>query len=99
MKTQCEILLELTARGWTSPLDLFYESGCLRFSARIYELKKLGHTFEDKTISSRGKLGNAVSWKVFRLIKPVIIETAEKKTKTFLGGSTDPDQGFQQQLF
>ena len=66
--TQNEVLLALTKQGWTSPLDLFKESGSMRMSGRIYDLKKLGYTFEERTCSQIGKLGNKVAWKEFRLI-------------------------------
>ena len=65
--TQCECLLELTKRGWASPLDLFYECGSLRFSGRIYDLKQEGYEFEERTCSRVGKLGKRVAWKEFRL--------------------------------
>lgn len=78
--TQCEILLSLCQQGWTSPLDLFRESGSMRMSGRIYDLKRDGYEFEERNCSRIGKLGNKVTWKEFRLKRP---EPAEVQTSLF----------------
>lgn len=53
--------------GKITPLDAIREFGCLRLSARIFDLKRDGHNIITETETSKNRYGDSVSYAVYRL--------------------------------
>lgn len=53
--------------GKITPLDAIREFGCLRLSARIFDLKRDGHNIISETETSKNRYGDSVSYAVYRL--------------------------------
>jgi len=60
---QTKRLLSLTRRRWVSPLVALQSIGCLRLGARIYDLRRQGHQFDERW----RKLPNGKMVKEFKL--------------------------------
>jgi len=51
-----DLILDYMERGHKiTPLRALEKFGCFRLSARIYDLKKLGHTISDKLVTVKDK--------------------------------------------
>lgn len=53
--------------GKITPLDAIREFGCLRLSARIFDLKRDGHNIISETETSKNRYGDSVSYASYRL--------------------------------
>lgn len=53
--------------GKITPLDAIREFGCLRLSARIFDLKRDGHNIVSETETSKNRYGESVSYASYRL--------------------------------
>lgn len=70
MKTQNDMILAyLRAYGSITPQDALREFGCMRLSARIYDLKKRGESISEATEHSKNKFGKDVAYSRYRLEK------------------------------
>lgn len=59
--TQNEMILEiLELDGRITPLDAIRELGCMRLSARIYDLRKLGYDIKRRIKTSVNRFGSNV---------------------------------------
>ena len=55
--SQNEAILEaLQAGRRLTPLDALKDFGCMRLSARIYDLRHLGHDIQDETVTVHGRI-------------------------------------------
>jgi hypothetical protein len=53
-QSQCTKILNHLQRGKTiNPLQALDQYGCLRLGARIYDLKKRGHSIDSRMVKSR----------------------------------------------
>ncbi|MBS4057778.1 MAG: hypothetical protein KGZ82_10720 [Bacteroidales bacterium] len=53
--TQNQMILRALQRGRSlTPLHIFREFGCLRASARIYDLRRMGHAVKTRMVQVRG---------------------------------------------
>ena len=54
--TQCEMVLQfMKEKGCINPIDALRELGCFSLAARIYDLRKLGHSIIAERISKQGR--------------------------------------------
>ena len=54
--TQNKQILNYLQKGYKlTPLDALSLFGCFRLSARIYDLKALGHKIEKRIVTNKGK--------------------------------------------
>lgn len=61
--TQTELILEyMREYGSITPIEALTECGCLRLSARIYDLKRCGHSITSERITVIGKKTGHVSY-------------------------------------
>ena len=66
--SQCEkILCHLQTRGTITPVEAMNEYGCMRLGARIWDLRRAGHTImrEDETATNR--YGQPVRYARYRM--------------------------------
>lgn len=66
-KTQCEEIMEwLEEYGHISPIEALREMGCMRLSARIYDLRKKGHNeIETMMVSRKNWKGRNIKYAVY----------------------------------
>lgn len=68
-KTQNELVLEyLQAYGSITSLQAFNDLGVTRISARIYDLRNMGHRIESDFVNVPRRNGEQASVKKYRLI-------------------------------
>ena len=68
--TQSEMILEiLESDGRITPLDALKELGCMRLSARIYDLRKLGYNIKKRIRTSVNRFGNYVQFAEYYMEK------------------------------
>jgi len=61
--TQTELILDyMREYGSITPIEALTECGCLRLSARIYDLKQCGHAIASERIKVIGKRTGHVSY-------------------------------------
>lgn len=70
--TQADHIRQMLMEGWTSPLDAMRDLGCMRFSARVHEIKRNGsipegYELEERMTTTRNRFGGKVTFKEFRL--------------------------------
>lgn len=53
--------------GKITPLDAIREFGCLRLSARVFDLKRDGYNIVSETETSKNRYGESVSYASYRL--------------------------------
>lgn len=63
------ILLHLKRYGKITQLEATNRYGIMRLASRIYDLKKLGYEFERRTITSRNRYGDKVSYEQYSLVE------------------------------
>lgn len=67
-KTHCVRVLEyMRAHGGITPLEAWTELGVYRLSARIADLRKLGHAIDGKTVTVSNRYGEACRVKRYAL--------------------------------
>ena len=68
MKTQKQQILEyMQIMGEITPLDALQVFGCMRLSARIYDLRRDGHKIKMEMVSSVNRDGQVVNFARYRL--------------------------------
>lgn len=68
MKTQKQQILEyMQIMGEITPLDALQDIGCMRLSARIYDLRRDGHKIKMEMASSVNRDGQVVNFARYRL--------------------------------
>ena len=62
-------LLEMMKSGWVSPLDALKWAGSFRLSARVSDLKEMGHDLESKWVLDPETGKRWKSWRVSPCVK------------------------------
>lgn len=52
-----------------TPMDAFEQWGCYRLAARIWDLRKRGHTIETTIIEGTDRHGERSRWASYKLIR------------------------------
>lgn len=61
------ILRYLTEQGSITPLDAMREFGCMRLSARIADLRALGHDITTELVVTKNRYGHNVGYAKYTL--------------------------------
>ena len=65
---QMQMILDYTREnGSISAMEAVEEFGCYRLSARIADLKQLGHSITGDTVTKKNRYGKPVTFKRYRL--------------------------------
>jgi len=67
MTQKDRVLKYMQDTGKITPLDAIREFGCLRLSARIFDLKRDGYNIVSETETSKNRYGESVSYASYRL--------------------------------
>lgn len=73
--TQAGRIAEMMKAGWVSPVEAMNELGCMRFGARVLEIKELydwslsPYTVCERWRKSTNRWGEKVQFKEFRLVR------------------------------
>lgn len=68
--TQCDrILRHMEDYGSIDPMTAIKDYGCMRLSARIADLKGMGHPIRAKRVSGKNRYGESTNYCVYSLIK------------------------------
>lgn len=67
--THCQRLLARLRRAPINPLQAWRELGIYRLGARVFELRRAGHTINRDTVTVRNRYGEACRVARYRLIK------------------------------
>ena len=62
-----KILDYIKDTGSITPLDALREFGCMRLSARIFDLKRDGHKITVEKKNTKNRYGEPVSYAVYKL--------------------------------
>lgn len=70
MKQQERILKYMQDFGTITPLQALDDLGVMRLGARIYDLRRSGHTISRRMVTKKNRYGEAVSFAEYRLEEP-----------------------------
>lgn len=65
--TQIDELIDLMKQGWVSPAMALAGAGCMRFWARVFDIKKMGYRVISRTVKRKNRVGRTVSYKEYRI--------------------------------
>lgn len=61
------ILRYLRENGSITQAEAVIEFGCYRLGARIYDLKRAGHSITSETVTAKNRYGKQISFAKYRL--------------------------------
>lgn len=64
--SQHQMILKQLKRGWTTPIDALHQSGSMKLSTRVGELRRAGVAIIDKWVEVNGK-----RFKAYRIARAV----------------------------
>lgn len=67
MKQEERILKYMQDFGSITPLQALDDLGVMRLGARIYDLRRSGHTISRRMVTKKNRYGEAVSFAEYRL--------------------------------
>lgn len=67
MKQEERILKYMQDFGSITPLQALDDLGVMRLGARIYDLRRAGHTISRRMVTKKNRYGEAVSFAEYRL--------------------------------
>ena len=68
MNNQADMILRyMQDCGTITPLDAMREFGCMRLSARIWDLRHAGHRISQTLVTSKNRYGNTTTYAEYRL--------------------------------
>ena len=66
--SQVEMILKyMQDNGSITTFESYEELGCTRLSGRIFDLKKLGYTIDEETMTKLNRYGKKISFKKYML--------------------------------
>ena len=64
--TQNNLILELL-HDWLSPAEAFRETGSMKLSTRVCELRKAGHQIESRKVTTTNRFGKKITYNEYKL--------------------------------
>lgn len=64
--TQNSMILELL-HDWLSPAEAFRETGSMKLSTRVGELRRAGHEIETRKVTTTNRFGKTIHYNEYKL--------------------------------
>ena len=69
MENQIQLLIDMMKQGWVSPVMALVVAGCMRLSARVFDIKALGYKVIDRTVIEKNSHGRKVRFKEYKIVE------------------------------